>query len=287
MHWGHDRPQVQSQKSTSLVDRQLLNEISGATLKFRLASCLQVQLYELLSCQYHSSMNLWPSLLFFSLYFESEPQRYSSVPDQQHWVRKQVTKEQQTIWSIDPLMIHDLKEHLQLQLKRILWRLLEREVNRRLFLNTKFCAFQTCWEGGVCRSMMCTHQVFTRNHQNQSVFVHVFSPILIPHILVGTWLFLLNPNIFTARWNSSSWSFLQRMVPEDLLLDAMQWLHENIPPEGLPIWGGKKRAAACCWKHDRQKWFSQFLNKHLEYSRNVQIGSPLFLGLYVIYCNIL
>jgi hypothetical protein len=29
------------------------------------------------------------------------------------------------------------------------------------------------------------------------------------------------------------------MVPEDLMMDAMQWLDENIPPEGLPIWSWK------------------------------------------------
>ena len=38
-----------------------------------------------------------------------------------------------------------------------------------------------------------------------------------------------------ARWNANTWSFLQKMVPEDLAEDAMRWLNEKIPPEGLPI----------------------------------------------------
>ncbi len=38
-----------------------------------------------------------------------------------------------------------------------------------------------------------------------------------------------------ARWNANTWSFLQKMVPEDLAEDAMRWLDEKIPPEGLPI----------------------------------------------------
>eukprot|EP00913_Durusdinium_trenchii_P032096 g30056.t1 len=38
-----------------------------------------------------------------------------------------------------------------------------------------------------------------------------------------------------ARWNANTWSFLQSVVPEDMLLGAMQWLDEKIPREGLPV----------------------------------------------------
>ena len=43
-----------------------------------------------------------------------------------------------------------------------------------------------------------------------------------------------------SRWNANTWSFLQKMVPEDLAEDAMRWLDEKIPPEGLPIWNAEK-----------------------------------------------
>ena len=38
-----------------------------------------------------------------------------------------------------------------------------------------------------------------------------------------------------ARWNGGTWDFLRRVVPNDMLDEALSWLDEHIPPEGIPI----------------------------------------------------
>ncbi|CAE7234587.1 unnamed protein product [Symbiodinium sp. KB8] len=37
------------------------------------------------------------------------------------------------------------------------------------------------------------------------------------------------------RWNGGTWDFLRRVVPNDMLDEALSWLDEHIPPEGIPI----------------------------------------------------
>ena len=82
-----------------------------------------------------------------------------------------------------------------------------------------FCSFRA-----VCSGSMLNLHEFTGSES---------TPISLMNVKDNLWG-VLHFGVY-SRWNANTWSFLQKMVPEDLAEDAMRWLDEKIPPEGLPI----------------------------------------------------
>ena len=59
------------------------------------------------------------------------------------------------------------------------------------------------------------------------------------------------------------------MVPEDLAEDAMRWLDEKIPPEGLPIWNAEeeKTKGRKAWHLGKEIGWTKVFNVFLDWSR--------------------